>query len=346
MLEYGQIYILGLLLALALIPVFQKIGIALNWVDKPGPRKLHQVPMTDLGGAGIYLAFLVAAGVGLWKSSSLLMTDPRPLYGLFVGSLMVFLLGALDDRKGLSSTQKFLGLTAASLVLWAFGGRIVVLTNPFGDEFHLGIFSLPLTVIWLVGVSNAINLMDGLDGLAGGVAFMASMTLMFIALLQGEPVIAILMAALSGSILGFLKYNLPPASIFMGDAGALTLGFLLASTAVITRYKTTVAMALLIPLAALLIPIADTLFTILRRWKAGKPLFQADRGHLHHRLLDKGFTPKQIITIVYGIGLVLGLISISFIFIPKQYAFMILCGLALVFLVVLYRLESSSSHRK
>src|SRR5208283_3424961 len=167
-------------------------------------------------------------------------------------------------------------------------------------------------------------LIDGMDGLAGGVTFIASFTLFLVSLFQKEPVISILMAAVAGSTLGFLRYNFPPASIFMGNAGALTLGFILASAAVITRYKATVAVTLLIPILALGIPILDTLFAILRRAYRGKPLFQADRGHLHHRLLRVGLSQRQVVLFVYAICICLSITAFSFVLLPKQYNFLIL----------------------
>ncbi len=339
--EYWIMFLSGLLLSLVLTPAIREWALRNNWVDLPGPRKVHQEPIATIGGAAIYFSFLLVALAGIWRIPTAEIGDSRPLWGLFISSGIVFLLGLIDDKIGLNAPWKFSVLTFASVILWVSGGRIELLTNPFGDQFQLGLFSLPFTVLWLVGVSNALNLTDGLDGLAGGIAYIASFTLMLIALIQGEPVISVLMAAVAGSTLGFLRYNLPPARIFMGDSGALTLGFILASTAVISRYKATVALTLLIPIVALGIPIADTLFSILRRAWAGKPLFQADRGHFHHRLLDLGLTPWQIVGLVYGLCLLLSLISFSFIFIPKQYAFLILTGIALVSLIGLTWLQKS-----
>lgn len=341
--EYWIMFLSGLLLSIILTPAIREWAIKHGWVDMPGPRKIHQEPMPTIGGAAIYFSFLLVALAGVWRIPESEIGNSGPLWGLFISSGIVFILGLVDDKIGLNAPWKFSVLTIASIILWVSGGRIEVLTNPFGDQFKLGILSLPFTILWLVGVSNALNLTDGLDGLAGGIAYIASFTLMLIAIIQGEPVIAVLMAAASGSTLGFLRYNLPPAKIFMGDNGALTFGFILASTAVISRYKATVALTLLIPIVALGIPIADTLFSILRRAWAGKPLFQADRGHLHHKLLDLGLTPWQIIGLIYGVCILLSLISFSFIFMPKQYAFMILAGISLLSLFALIWLQKHHS---
>ena len=164
-------------------------GIKQGWVDQPNERKMHKVPISDLGGVAIIGSFFITAILGLISLTSSERGNLLPNYGLFTGTFLIFVMGWVDDRKGLNATAKFTVQVLASVILWYCGGKIEYLTNPFGGQIQLGIFSLPFTVLWLVGVSNAVNLIDGLDGLAGGVSYIAGFTLMLIAILQGEPVV-------------------------------------------------------------------------------------------------------------------------------------------------------------
>jgi UDP-GlcNAc:undecaprenyl-phosphate/decaprenyl-phosphate GlcNAc-1-phosphate transferase len=337
---YWIIYFLALLVSFTLTPVCRALALRRNLVDQPNARKIHQEPVPYLGGLSIFIAFIIASIGGLLHLPTPELTDKIPILGLFISTGIIFLLGIVDDARGLNAPVKFSVQIIASIILWYCGGRIELLTNPLGTEIKLGIFSLPFTIFWLVGITNAINLIDGMDGLAGGVTFIASFTLLLISLVQKEPVISILMAAVAGSTLGFLRYNFPPASIFMGNAGALTLGFILSSTAVITRYKATVAVTLLIPILALGIPILDTLLAILRRAWRGKPLFQADREHLHHRLMRVGLSQRQVVLFVYAICICLSITALSFVMLPKQYNFLILLGLGIVLLIGMLILRS------
>ena len=342
---YYTVFFLALLLGVGLTPVCRAIGIRWNWVDTPNERKIHENPIPYLGGWSILISFLGAGVLGWLYLPSVLTENTNQIWGLFIASGIIFFLGVADDARGLNAPVKFTFQIIASIILWYTGGRIEILTNPFGGQIQIGIFGLPLTILWLVGVTNAMNLIDGLDGLACGVSYIASFTLFLIALLQGEPIIAVLMAALAGSTLGFLRFNLPPASIFMGNSGAMTLGFLLASTAVITRYKATIALTLLIPIVALGIPILDTLFAIFRRAYRGRPIFQADREHLHHRLLKLGLSPRQVVFFVYLISIFLSITAFSFIMIPKQFAFLILIGLGVLLLIGVLILRSLEKQR-
>ncbi len=337
---YWIIYFLALLISFSLTPVSRVLALHWNLVDQPNERKIHQKPVPYLGGLSIFIAFVVASISGLIHLPTAELTDKISMFGLFISTTIIFLLGIVDDARGLNAPVKFIVQIIASFILWYCGGRIELLTNPLGTEIKLGIFSLPFTLFWLVGITNAINLIDGMDGLAGGVTFIASFTLLLVSLFQKEPVISILMAAVAGSTLGFLRYNFPPASIFMGNAGALTLGFILSAATVITRYKATIAVTLLIPILALGIPILDTLLAILRRAWRGKPLFQADKGHLHHRLLRMGLSQRQVVLFVYAICICLSITALSFVLLPKQYNLLILLGLGIVLLIGILILRS------
>ena len=198
-----------------------------------------------------------------------------------------------------------------ALLVIPFGVRIEFLTDPFhpGHMIYLGLWAAPLTVLWIVGVTNAINWIDGLDGLAAGVCAIAAMTLALMAVQSGQPALALLAASLCGSLLGFLRYNFNPAKIFMGG-GALFVGFTLAAIAAAGAFKVAAAMAIMVPILVLGVPIFDTAFVIIRRFLSGHPIYQADKSHLHHRLLARGFTHRQTVVILYIVSLGLSAVAV------------------------------------
>ena len=202
-------------------------------------------------------------------------------------------------------------ITAAAVTVVLFDVRIDFITDPFGDYIYLEFMAIPATIFWIVGITNTVNLIDGLDGLAAGVATIASMTIFLVSLQFGFEPIAVLTAALAGSAFGFLYYNFNPARIFMGDTGSMFLGFILAGISVFGAVKSAATIALIVPILALGLPILDTTFAIVRRKRAGVPIFKPDRGHLHHRLLDLGFSQRQAVLLMYVISALLGLAAIA-----------------------------------
>jgi UDP-GlcNAc:undecaprenyl-phosphate GlcNAc-1-phosphate transferase len=220
---------------------------------------------------------------------------------------MIFALGIADDLKPLPAKLKFLIQIGAAAIAVYLGVRIDFLSNPAGGLILLPAYvGVPLTIFWLVGITNTINLIDGLDGLAGGVSLIAASTTALIAYQTHQPVIALLALALIGSTIGFLRYNWNPAKIFMGDSGSLFLGFTLAAVSVVGVLKLLATAALLVPVLILGVPIFDTTFAIVRRALQRRPIFSPDRGHLHHRLLGMGFSQRRAVLIIYGICLLLG----------------------------------------
>jgi UDP-GlcNAc:undecaprenyl-phosphate/decaprenyl-phosphate GlcNAc-1-phosphate transferase len=213
--------------------------------------------------------------------------------------------------------------------------RVEVLANPFGEPIALGWLSLPFTLLWIVGVINAMNLIDGLDGLAGGVALVAVVTTFVISIQRGHPLMMLFSSALAGAIVGFLFYNFNPASIFMGDTGSMFLGFVLSTTAIQTNQKASTAVAVMIPGIALGLPIMDTLLALARRAVRGRPLFQADREHIHHRLLASGLSHKQAVLVLYGLCVVLGAVALILTFANSMQSSMLLLALAVVAFVFL-----------
>ncbi len=273
-------------------------------------RKIHGKPIPRLGGIAIVLAFYAPLVALLFVNSDVggrFYAHPEKAFGLFAGGLAIAALGVWDDVKGANARTKFLVQFGVAAAMYAIGFRIERIANPFGEPVELGLLlGLPFTMLWIAGVVNAMNLIDGLDGLAGGVALIAVATTFVVSVFHAHPLMILFTAALGGAVLGFLFYNFNPATIFMGDTGSMFLGFVLATTAIQTNEKSTTAVAIAVPIVALAVPIGDTLLAMLRRAGRGVPLFSADRGHIHHRLLDRGLTQRQTVMILYGVSLVFG----------------------------------------
>ncbi|MDI6869766.1 MAG: MraY family glycosyltransferase [Bacillota bacterium] len=290
---------LALLVSYLVTPLMRRLALRYQVVDRPNQRKVHEEPVPYLGGIAIYLGFIVA----------LLAVQPLPeqLLVLLGGSTLILLLGVADDLWDLPAKAKFGGQVAIALLVALLGLRIQGLTNPLsGGYVDLGWWSIPLTVLWLVSLTNVMNLVDGLDGLAAGVAAIASGALWVVAMEKGQHLVALATLSLSGAAAGFLPHNFNPAKIFMGDAGSMFLGFTLAGIAVQGALKGAAAIALVIPVVALGVPVFDTACAIIRRFQNGQPIYEADREHVHHRLLALGLTPRQAVLVLYVLSLALG----------------------------------------
>jgi UDP-GlcNAc:undecaprenyl-phosphate GlcNAc-1-phosphate transferase len=298
----------ALLLTLALTPACRALCRRWGWVDQPDLRKAHRGPLPRAGGIAIVLGY--AAALALFRFSPLWASYSFPWAPLSVRELLpavmvAFGTGLLDDIYGLRPWMKVVGQTcAAGMACYAgvqihgIGGHIIA-----NAWWHV-----PLTVLWLVGCSNAFNLIDGLDGLAVGVGLFATATAFLSALISGNAALAFVTAPLLGALLGFLPYNFSPASIFMGDCGSLTVGFLLGCFGVVWSQKSATLLGMTAPLIALAIPLLDTALAIARRFLRHQPVFKGDRGHIHHRLLARGFTPRRVAYMLYAsAGIVAGL---------------------------------------
>jgi UDP-GlcNAc:undecaprenyl-phosphate GlcNAc-1-phosphate transferase len=229
----------------------------------------------------------------------LIKVNPRPILGIMLGGSVVMLTGLLDDIRGLRPLTKLFWQIIGAAVAIYFGVEINFVTNPFNGLSPLGYAAVPLTVLWLVGMTNAINLIDGLDGLAAGVIAISAATLFFVALRTHQLGAALVLLSLSGAAIGFLRYNFFPASIFLGDAGSYFLGFVIAGASIIGVFKTTLVVALVVPVLILGVPIFDTTFAILRRLKDKKSPFSADNRHIHHLLLRAGLTHREAVMSIY-----------------------------------------------
>lgn len=293
---------LALVFVLAVTPLVRKLAIKLKAIDQPEERKVHQTLMPRMGGLAICLSF--------WAVVLLTQGLTREIIGLLTGGFVICLLGLWDDLRGVNPKVKLLvQILAAGIIVFA-GIRVDYLTHPLADIFHTGYFSYPLTILWIIGITNAVNLIDGLDGLAVGVSAIAALTLGIVACLEGLGQIGMLAFILACSSFGFLRYNFYPAKIFMGDTGSLFLGFNLAVLAIMGLTKSTTVISLFLPVIILGIPILDTILAIFRRYYSGKPIFSADKEHLHHRLLDIGLSHRGTVLAIYGVSLILGLSAI------------------------------------
>ncbi len=288
------------LLAFVLTPLCRRLFEQWGWVDRPDRhRKLHGHPVPRVGGLPIVAAYLGAFAVLMASpfAGSVIVKAALPLARKVVSATaLVFLIGLLDDRQELKPWQKLAAeLTAAYIAFWAGIG----ITSVGGIAVPAWL-SLPLTVVWLVGCTNAFNLIDGLDGLAPGAGLFAAITILIGGLLHGNLVLAIMIVPLAGALLGFLRYNFNPASIFLGDSGSLTIGFLLGCYAVVWSEKSTTILGMTAPVIAFAVPLLDTAIAMARRFLRQQSIFMADASHIHHRLLARGLTPRRVVLILYG----------------------------------------------
>lgn len=292
--------------ALLLTPYVKKFAIAIGATDKPNYRKVHQKIMPRMGGLAIFLAFLIGFAISRPEDSQ------ASAWWIVVGAFIIILTGAFDDRFELSPKLKLAGQIAAAAIVVVLGNVQVNFINlPFGGTVEFGYFSIPLTIIWIIAITNAINLIDGLDGLAAGVSSIALITISGMAFIKGDMFVATIGAILLVSILGFLRYNFHPAQIFMGDTGALFLGFMI-SVLSLMGFKNVTLISLIIPIIILGVPISDTIFAIIRRLVNKQPLSAPDKSHLHHCLLRLGFSHQQTVLIIYALASLFGLAALIF----------------------------------
>ncbi|MCC6649281.1 MAG: undecaprenyl/decaprenyl-phosphate alpha-N-acetylglucosaminyl 1-phosphate transferase [Polyangiaceae bacterium] len=297
--------LVALLVAAALVPPVRVLARALGAVDAPGGRRVHARVTPRMGGLavatgyGAALAVVIAASMFPWGKTGI---KPAGLALFGAGALLIVVVGALDDARDLGAKKKLVAQIAAASVAFSGGAKIETLDVPLLGQFHFSpVVSWALTVMWIVSFINAINLIDGLDGLASGVVFFAALTNTAIAVLTGNALAAVLNVSLACAVLGFLFYNFNPATIFLGDTGSMFLGYVLGASALMSgRQKESTIASLLVPIIALGLPISDTLFAMIRRFVARRPIFSADRGHIHHRLLDLGLTHRRAVLTLYG----------------------------------------------
>jgi len=295
-------------ISLASTPLVKNLAYKIGAIDVPDDeRRIHKKPIPRLGGLAIFYGFLI---------SLLCFANPidEQMRGIIIGALIIVGVSIIDDVKQLRALVKLGAQLLAAVIAVVHNVRITAISVPTflieSGVVQLGILSIPITIIWIVAITNAVNLIDGLDGLAVGVSSIASFSLFFIAILAGEENVAIISAALAGGCLGFFPYNFNPAKIFMGDTGSQFLGYMLSVICIQGLFKGYAIISFMVPFLILGLPIFDILFAIIRRAWNHKPIMGADRGHLHHRLIDNGFTQKETVAILYFISTILGLSAV------------------------------------
>ncbi|MEK4698559.1 MraY family glycosyltransferase [Solibacillus sp. FSL R7-0668] len=300
--------IVAFVAAILLTPLVKRLAFRLGAVDAPNYRKVHARIMPRLGGLAIYLAFMI--GILLLKFVTNFQSDY--LYAILIAATIIVITGVIDDMREISAKAKLVGqIAAACIVVFVGDIQIVNINLPFGGELDFGWLGIPLTIVWIVGITNAINLIDGLDGLAAGVSTIALMTLAVMAMIMGNGIVIAMAAILAAATIGFLFFNFHPAKIFMGDTGALFLGFMISVLALL-GFKNVAVISFVIPVIMLGVPISDTFFAIVRRLRSGKKWSDPDKSHLHHRLLDLGFSHRQTVLIIYAMAAMFGVAAIIF----------------------------------
>ena len=300
-------FLVALAASILVTPVAIRLAPKIGAVDIPLDNlRMHTKTMPRFGGLAIFAGSTTAMLI-------FLKFDPR-VVTIVMGGALIYILGVIDDIKHLSAKVKFLGQTFVALIMYVNGIRIEFLTNFLGEgNSQLGdVLCFIITMVWIVGITNTVNLIDGLDGLAAGTAAIASLCIAYTAYIHGTYLAAGAMLALAGATLGFLPYNFYPAKIFMGDGGSLYLGFMLATLSVLGTVKSATLVTMIIPVLVLGVPIFDTFFAIFRRFVNKRPIMEADKGHLHHRLINLGYGQRRATLILYGITAIMGVAAVLF----------------------------------
>ena len=328
---YGSflaVFFTALVLALIFTPVAISIAPKIGAVDIPKDnRRMHTKPMPRFGGMAIFIGITAALLVVIFVAEPMLdgymvahgknawFDQPMDkMWGLILGGVLIYALGVVDDLKNLPAKVKFAGQIVCAAVVWGFGIRISFVSFWFiTDHLFFGnAISFIITILWIVGITNTVNLIDGLDGLAAGTSGIASLCLAYTAYIHGSYLAALAFLAIAGGALGFLRFNFHPAKIFMGDGGSLFLGFMLATVSIIGTAKSSTVIALIAPVLVLWVPIFDTAYAILRRLANHRPIMEADKGHLHHRLMAAGFGQRRSVLSLYGVSAIMGVASVLY----------------------------------
>jgi len=331
--------------ALIATPWVMRLAHGSGALDHPGPRRVHLEPVPTLGGLAIIAAVMVVAWVARVLPGPARELDAKPLIGFTLAAIPIIALGVVDDLRGASPLAKLCVQACAALVLSLFGYRVAEITNPLGGTLAAHALSAPLTIAWVLVVTNAINLIDGLDGLAAGVVAIAAGTLWWVGHAHGDFYVMFFSAILIGATLGFLRYNFPPARVFMGDTGSQFLGLTLAAVSLLENRKGTTALALLLPIVALGVPLLDSGTAFLRRMLAGRPVFHGDTEHIHHRLLRLGLSPRASVVLLWSLSAVLGLAAVLLEPLPRNTAGWLAMLIALAVLVAFEVIKYQAAKR-
>lgn len=302
---YLAAFAMAFAVSLLTTPMAKNFAIKVGAIDYPKSRGMNKEPMPRMGGLAIVCGFLVSVVI-LFPFLEELRT--KQFVGFVIGALLIVILGMLDDIYELSAKYKLVVQILAAVIVVYSGTRIDVIMWPFWQ--YLKPLSPLITILWIIGLTNAVNLIDGIDGLAAGVTSISAISLMILCIISGSELAVVLAATLAGACLGFLPRNFSPAEIYMGDTGATFLGYVLAVSSCIGVYKSYAILSIVIAILAIALPILDTLFAMIRRLINHQPIMTADRGHLHHRLIDSGYSHKQAVIILYALSVVSAIIAI------------------------------------
>jgi len=331
-----QLALATILLTLILTPIVRWLAQSSGALDRPGPRRIHREAVPTLGGLAMVAATLGVAWLARALPGPAALLDVKPLLGLSLAAIPLLGLGIVDDTAGVPPWAKLAVQVLSGVILVSFGYGVPLVTNPFGAPIAAGGWGGPIAVIWVVIVINAINLIDGLDGLASGVVLIAAATLWWVGRGHYDFYVMFIASLLIGTTAGFLVLNFPPARIFMGDTGSLFLGLALAAASLLENRKATTTAALLFPLTALAVPLSDGLFAFARRVKAGRPVFSADREHVHHRLLAIGLSPRAAVVALWCLCGACAALSVLLEKLPHSLG-LLLVGAVGITLLVAYR---------
>jgi UDP-GlcNAc:undecaprenyl-phosphate/decaprenyl-phosphate GlcNAc-1-phosphate transferase len=311
---YIAVLVLSAVASFLFTPLARRVAVVLGAMDLPGGRKIHAQPMPRLGGLAVFGGFCFPWGFFYLLDNRVTATFQnyeKLFVVLMAGAFVMLALGVVDDVKGLRAAPKFAVQITAAVGLYFGGYQIDELSNPFGPPIQLGWLALPVSVFWIVGVTNAINLLDGIDGLAAGVTACIALSLAVINVLYGNIIVALLTLCLAGACAGFLPYNFAPARIFLGDSGSLFLGLVLSCIGILSLFKAATATFVAVPVILFALPLIDTTSVFVGRLWRGVPVFRGDRTHVHHRLLALGLNHRQAALFLYAITLLLGIAAIA-----------------------------------
>jgi UDP-GlcNAc:undecaprenyl-phosphate GlcNAc-1-phosphate transferase len=311
---YIAILILSALGSFLATPWARRLAKKIGAVDQPSDRKIHSQPTPRLGGIAVFFGFCLPFAIFYIlqnRVSTIFRNYEKPVLALVLAGIAMLILGIYDDCRGADARKKFAIQIPTALFLYFFGFRVDILTNPFGAPIHLGWLSLPFSILWIVMITNAINLLDGIDGLVPGVTAVIGLSLGIINVVYGNTFIAVLTFCLAGACAGFLPHNFAPAKIFLGDTGSLFIGITLAGISMYSLFKGATATLIAAPLVLFGLPLFDTTSVMIGRMARRKPLFQADKSHIHHRLLELGLSQRQAAMFLYAVTILLGAISVS-----------------------------------
>ena len=336
-------YLMASLIAVLVMRAVIRGAQRFNLFDRPGVRKVHEQPIPRLGGIGIAAAMLATLLAALVMDNAIgeaLRSAQTQVVVILAAGAFMLVVGVIDDVRGLSVRVKFAAQVLAAIVVCMFGVRIELASLGHGAEVGLGWLSWPVTIFWIVGLTNTVNLIDGLDGLAGGISAVACGVIGVIALYAGQPAIAAMMLVMLGSLTGFLFFNFNPAKIFMGDGGAYFVGFILAACSVLCMAKAVTVVSLALPLLVLGVPILDTLFSILRRLLQRRSIFAPDRGHIHHRLLGMGLSHRRVVILIYLVTLLAASMGMLMLVTSGEQAVMVFLSVLLLLTLVFHGVGS------